>query len=93
MVVNPLDAFDATEVVQAYRHHPRWMLLGFDPDSVGLHDELWRLAAREPFARRRIYDARLALSLRRQGVKDFTTANVKDFQEFGFTRVWNPVES
>jgi hypothetical protein len=68
------------------------MLLGFDPDSAGLHDELWRLATPESFARRRIYDARLALSLRRQGVTEFATANVKDFQGFGFARVWSPLE-
>jgi uncharacterized protein len=44
------------------------------------------------FARRRIYDARLALSLRRQGIKEFATANVADFEDFGFERVWNPLE-
>ena len=25
------------------------------------------------------------------GVTEFATANVKDFQGFGFTRVWNPL--
>ena len=40
---------------------------------------------------RRIYDARLAQSLRRQGVTELATGNVKDFQDFGFARVWNPV--
>ena len=44
VLTNPLKAFEAVEVVQAYRYHPHWMLLGFDPDSVGLHDELWPLA-------------------------------------------------
>ena len=62
----PLNAAAAVEVVQSYRRHPRWMLLGFDADSLALHDELWPLAAGTGFARRRIYDARLALSLRRQ---------------------------
>src|SRR5438876_9179366 len=79
VLTNPLKASEAVEVVQAYRHHPHWMLLGFDPDSAGLHNELWPLATQEAFARRRIYDARLALSLRRQGVTEFATANVKDF--------------
>ena len=92
MLVRPLQAPAAVEVVQSYRRHPRWMLLGFDPDSPALHDELWPLAARARFARRRIYDARLALSLRRQGVTEFATANVKDFSGFGFDRVWNPAE-
>ena len=88
----PLKAAEAMEVVQAYRRHPYWMLLGFDPDSVGLHEELWSIAAGKTFARRRIYEARLALSLRRQGVTEFATANVKDFECYDFVRVWNPLE-
>ena len=92
VLAKPLGAAEAVEVVQAYRHHPHWMLLGFDPDSVGLHDALWPLVSQKSFARRRIYDARLALCLLRQGVTAFATANVKDFEEFGFNRVWNPLE-
>jgi toxin-antitoxin system PIN domain toxin len=88
----PLGPAEAVGVIQSYRHHPYWMILGFDPDGVGLHGELWQLAAESGFARRRIYDARLALSLRRQGVTDFATANVRDFEGLGFLRVWNPVD-
>lgn len=88
----PLGAAQAAEVIQTYRRHPQWMLLGFDPDSVGLHRELWERTAEKGFARRRIYDARLALSLRRQGVTEFATVNVKDFETFGFTRTWDPLE-
>jgi len=43
------------------------------------------------FARRRLFDTRTALSLRHHGVTEFATANVKDFGDFGFTRVWNPL--
>lgn len=91
VLVVPLAASAAVDVVQAYRRHPRWMLLGCDPDSRVLHEELWTLAAGKAFGRRRIYDARLALSLRRQGVTEFATANVKDFTGFGFERVWDPL--
>lgn len=63
------------------------MLLG----SPALHGDLWRQAADGSFGRRRVHDARLALALRRQGVTEFATANVKDFTGFGFDRVWNPV--
>lgn len=92
VLVRPLGAAKAVEVVQAYRRHPRWMLLGFDLDSVSLHEQLWAAAADTSSGRRRIYDARLALALRLQGVTAFATANVKDFGGFGFDRVWNPVE-
>lgn len=91
VLVKPLGAAAAVDVIQAYRRHPRWGLLGFDFDSLTLHEELWPLAADARFGRRRIYDARLALALRRQGVRAFATANVKDFIGFGFDRVWNPV--
>jgi uncharacterized protein len=91
VLVNPLDASEAVDVVQSYRRHPRWALVGFDPDSVGLHEALWSIAAQTSFARRRIYDARLALSLRRHGIREFATANVQDFEGFGFERVWNPL--
>jgi hypothetical protein len=28
----------------------------------------------------------------RRGVTEFVTASVKDFEGFGFVRVWNPLE-
>ena len=36
-------------------------------------------------------DARLALTLRHHGVTEFATANLKDFEGFGFAKVWNPL--
>jgi uncharacterized protein len=93
VLVAPLSPADAVRVVEHYRRHSKWALLGFAPDTVGLHTELWALARRSDFSRRRIYDARTALTLRRQGVTDFATANVKDFKGFGFRRVWNPLET
>jgi toxin-antitoxin system PIN domain toxin len=92
VVIRPLTPGEAVQVVQRYRRHPKWALLGFGPDSAELHRELWALAKRADFARRRIYDARTALSLRYQGVVEFATANVQDFEGFGFKRVWNPLE-
>ncbi|MXY22998.1 MAG: PIN domain-containing protein [Acidobacteria bacterium] len=92
VLARPLSAREAVEVVQAYRRHPRWMLLGFDTDSVAVHEELWSRAAESVFGRRRVYDARLAFTLRRQGVTEFATANVRDFQDFGFERTWSPFD-
>ena len=92
VLVAPLSPGDAVRIVEHYRKHPKWALLGCAPDTVGLHTELWASAKRPDFGRRRIYDARTALTLLRQGVTDFATANVKDFKGFGFRRVWNPLE-
>jgi toxin-antitoxin system PIN domain toxin len=88
----PLSPPEAVAVIQTYRRHPRWAVLGFATGSPLLHEQLWRLAAQPDFARRRIYDVRLALTLRHHGVTEFATANVKDFEGLGFARVWNPIE-
>ena len=86
-----LSAPEAARVIASYRQHPKWKIVGFTPRSRELHDELWRQAASPSFARRRIFDAKAALNLRAFGVTEFATANVKDFQGFGFSRVWNPL--
>lgn len=87
----PLSAEDAVELIMSYREHPRWRITGFPAESKELHDWLWRTAGAHGFAFRRIFDARLALAPRAHGVTEFATAKVKDFEGFGFKRVWNPL--
>jgi len=89
---HPLSAEEAVEVIQAYRTHPRWRLIGFPIESRPLHDALWQRARAKDFAFRRLYDARSALTMTPQGVTEFATVNVKDFEGLGFRRVWNPLE-
>ena len=89
----PLAADEAVEVVQAYRSHPRWRLIGFPAESRLLHDALWRRATTRNFAFRRLYDTRSALTMIAQGVTEFATANLKDFEGVGFGKVWNPLQS
>ena len=88
IVSRPLAAEDAVEVCSAYRNNPRWRLVEHAPVMA----EVWDRAKATDFARRRIIDARLALTLRHHGVTELATANVRDFQGFGFVRVWNPIE-
>ncbi len=90
---HPLEADEAVEVIQTYRRHPRWRLIGFPVESRPLHDALWEQARRPGFASRRLYDARSALTMAAQGVTEFATANVKDYEGLGFRRVWNPLKS
>jgi predicted nucleic acid-binding protein len=87
----PLDSSEAASVIQSYRQHPRWRVLGFPPRSRDIHTALWQAAATPGFARRRIYDLRTALCLQAFGVTHFATANVKDFENTGFSKVWNPL--
>jgi toxin-antitoxin system PIN domain toxin len=87
----PLSAEEAVEVVLTYRRHPRWRLIGFPVESRPLHDDLWQKARQKDFAFRRLYDARSALTMVAQGVTEFATVNVKDYERMGFSRVWNPL--
>ncbi len=83
----PYTSAKATAVCQSYRKNPHWKLI----ECVPVMDEVWKLTGARNFARRRIIDARLAMTLRNAGVKEFATGNIKDFREFGFDRIWNPI--
>lgn len=89
---HPLPAGEAADIIQAYRTHPRWRLIGFPTESRPLHDALWQKARGKDFAFRKIYDTRSALTMTAQGVTKLATANVKDFEKLGFRKVWNPLE-
>jgi uncharacterized protein len=83
----PLSAKAARDLVTAYWDIPTIMRV----EHAHVMDEVWKLAGAKDFARRRIFDARLAVTLRQSGVTHFATANVKDFQGWGFQKVWNPL--
>lgn len=87
-----LNNTEACEVISTYRSHPHWQIVGYPPESKPLHDTLWKKIASTPnFARRRLFDLRIALILQSFGVTKFATANTKDFQNLGFKKVWNPL--
>jgi predicted nucleic acid-binding protein len=88
---HPLTADESVEVIQTYRTHPRWRLIGFPTESRPLHDTLWQRARTKDFAFRKIYDTRSALTMTAQGVTELATVNVKDFAGLGFRKVWNPL--
>lgn len=85
----PLLGSEAVRIIQNLRANPAWALLDY-PGT--LMDRIWLEAAKSA-AFRRIFDIRLALTLRHYGVRHFATANVKDFREFGFEKVWNPLKA
>ena len=87
------NATDAAQVVQRLRAHPRWVVFDYPGPQAQIMDRLWALAADASFPYGRIYDARLALTLRYHGVTEFATRNIRDFQKFGFKKVWDPTEA
>ncbi len=85
----PLEPGEAVTECGMFRRHPCWAV----GEEVPVMDRVWKEASQPGFARRRIIDARLAFTLQAHGVTEFATVNVKDFQAFGFQRVWNPLVS
>jgi toxin-antitoxin system PIN domain toxin len=87
---NPLSAEAAVGVIQEYRQHPKWRIVGFPLESRNIHTQLWKYADDPGFAFRKIYDSRTALTLLHHGVTEFATRNIKDFRDFDFQKVWDP---
>ena len=85
----PLPPSAAVAICQAFRSNPKWRLV----ENAPIMPAVWRFAENEKFARRRIIDLRLALTLQHHGVTELATANLKDFKDVGFARVWNPTDS
>jgi len=85
----PLSAPDAAGVCETWRNNPRWAVI----ENAPIMDKLWTIARRPDIARRAVFDARIALTLRHHGVTDFATRNTADFEGFGFTRVINPIDA
>lgn len=88
VVSSPMSAVDAAGVVATFRRHPAWRVVDH---PVGVMDEVWRRAATPGFARRRIFDVRLAVGLRRHGVTRLATRNVRDFEGLGLDEVFDPL--
>ena len=86
--VKPYSAKESAAYCQALKQNPIWRCVDYDN---AVSTKLWHWAATTKAGFRRIIDARLGLTLRHHGVTEFATANTKDFQEFGFQRVWNPL--
>ena len=80
-------ADEAADIIQRFRSNPRWQLV----ENAPIMHEVWDKARHDSFARRKIFDVRLALTLKHHGVTHFATANTKDFEDLGFERVWNPL--
>jgi toxin-antitoxin system PIN domain toxin len=87
VVRQPLEAGEAASLCQAFRRHPRWVLV----DTATVMDRVWAAAARRAAPRRHVFDARLAHTLLENGVSEFATRNTRDFDGFGFERVFDPL--
>lgn len=92
VVERALAAPDAVKIVQSLRQNPAWRLVDYPGVNRGIPDQLWAFAGQQNVGRRIVFDARLALTLQYHGVTEFATRNADHFKNFGFRRVWNPID-
>ena len=85
---NSITAETAVSIVQAFRHHPTWILLDVPGVRSPVMDQVWKAASNNAFGRRVIFDARLAFTLRHSGVTEFATRNERHFVDFGLLRCY-----
>jgi toxin-antitoxin system PIN domain toxin len=88
VVRRPLDAVEAASLCQTFRRNPHWAVI----EGAAVMDRVWTAAARPGAARRHIFDARLAHTLLDNGVEELATRNARDFEGFGFARVFDPLQ-
>lgn len=88
----PLSSAVAVAVVQRFRQHPQWRIVDYPGTGSSVAEELWGRLAAAGVGARPLFDARLALTLGHHGVEEFATRNAKDFQGFGFKKVWDPLD-
>ena len=82
----PYTADAAVSACKRFRSNPNWRVV----ECRGVMDQVWRHAGATEFARRRIIDLRLGLTLRSAGVTEFATCNTRHFEGLGFDRVFDP---
>jgi len=87
----PLTAREAVDVITSLRENAFWAFVDI-PSDVSVMANVWAMASKDPFAFRRIYDLRLAFTLRHHGVTRFATRNKKDFAGCGFVEVFDPLK-
>jgi hypothetical protein len=87
VMAQPLSARRARDIATAYFRIPNVMRL----ENAPVMDRVWAMAEAEDFPRRKVFDARLRLTLLLGGVTHFATANESDCKDIGFQRVWNPL--
>lgn len=89
VAARPLDAASAVAVIQRLRGNPAWRIVDV-PGEARVMDAVWRAAGQSGLAFRRIFDLRMAATLRHHGVRFLATRNIRDFAGAGFARVWDP---
>lgn len=82
-----LSGAEAVDVIDTFRNHPLWRIV----ENAPVMEHIWPIARKPDFARRKMFDLCLGYTLLHHGVTQFATANISDFKDVGFERLWNPL--
>ena len=85
----PLSATDAARTITWYRERSGWLRCAYEPDMMSPIAREWESNS---FPARRTIDLVLAVTLAANGVREFFTRNVDDFQSFELFAVQNPID-
>jgi predicted nucleic acid-binding protein len=85
---HPLSATEASAKIKWFRSRSGWARCAWEPFLMDRLQARWQKAA---FPARRTFDLVLALTLQANGVTDFFTRNTKDFNDFEFFTVTDPL--
>lgn len=83
----PYTAKQAADYCMKLKTHPKWLYVDYEPE---ISTKLWTWAKKTKKGFRQIIDARIAITLQHHGVTEFSTANIKDFEDLNFDRIWDP---
>jgi toxin-antitoxin system PIN domain toxin len=86
---NPLDPGDAWTLINFYREEAGCQRCCFELD---MWSRLEKYLKSDRFEARRTFDAVLAVTLIANAVDAFYTRNTKDFKQFGFSKLINPID-
>ena len=85
----PYSNIEAVEFCQVLKSNPEWTYIDYSPE---IFDKLLEFEYSNNRSFRKAIDTRIALTLRHHHVTHFATVNIKDFEGFGFDKVWNPLQ-
>jgi len=85
---SPYTTEQAVDFCDQLKANPAWQVVDYSPTIA---PKLWQRARETKRNYRNFIDARIAFTLQYHGVSHFITANTKDFREFNFDRLENPV--
>ena len=85
---NPLTAREAASVIRFYRMESGFLHCSFESEFM---EDVLRMMEKPDFPAARTFDLVLAVTLKRNGVTEFFTKNRKDFLDFNWFQVLDPL--